>query len=131
MAALDELQAYVVERLASHQANGHSWRCHELVRLTLKYWPEYRLNPNRLTPLVRAEVLRKSKAITRARVQETWEAHHGITPLWPHTLAGTVSAIWDVLVELWLTDARHRRVIIAAMAEVAAARPTGPAGPAP
>lgn len=129
MPALDELQAYVVERLASHQAAAHSWRCHELVRLTLKYWPEYRLNPHRLTPLVRSEVLRKSKAITRARVQETWEAHHGITLLWPHTLAGTFSAIWEVLVELWLTDAKHRAAILAAIGEVAAtsSRPTGPA----
>lgn len=130
MAALEELAAYVVERLASHQAKAHSWRCHELARLTLEYWPEYRLDPRRLAPLVKAEALRKAKAITRARVQETWEAHHGITPLWPYVLAGTQAAIWETLLELWLTDAKHRAAIIAAQAEALARhrpRPTGPA----
>lgn len=123
MAALAELTAYLATRVADCDATP------ELAELTLRFWPEYRLNPAKLAPLVRTEAIRKARAITRARVQETFEARRP-TDAWTAEHQATQAATFDVVLELWLTGPAYRAAILQAQAEALARRSPGPTGAA-
>lgn len=103
MDAMTQLASHVRYRIGSRATHCGAARCDELTRLVVMHWPHRHLE-------AAASDGRASKAIDhamtllRAQVREQWEARHGIGPIWPILLAGTVASISQVLLDLWFSD---------------------------
>jgi hypothetical protein len=109
-AALDQLAAHVRYRLGNRVEYAKPWRVDELVRLVVRHWPH-----NHLEAIAPAGKNHKqidhAMALVRAQVREQWEARHGIGPMWGLVLAGTVTGICQVILELWWSGDRWRAAL--------------------
>lgn len=123
MTASAELTDYLATKLARHSTTAGVWRIRELAALAVRFFPTRHLRLLGLTKENRADAVRRSTALCRARIRETWEARHGIDgPLWAHALAPLATDAFEVLYELWSTDEQYRKIIRTVQAEMAERR---------
>ncbi len=99
--ALASLQAHVRATLGSRVHYAQSWRVDELTRLVVRHWPSRHLEDIERLGGENHKAIDHVLTLVRAQVRERWEAAHGVGPLWQMLLAGTTSAICQVLLGLW------------------------------
>jgi len=105
---LKALQAHVRHVLASRVQYSQSWRVDELTRLVVRYWPHIHLEDIERLGGPNHKAIDHTMTLVRAQVRERWEAIHGVGPLWPMILGGTVTNICHVILGLWFSDTLWR-----------------------
>ena len=105
---LASLQAHVRATLGSRVHYAQSWRVDELTRLVVRYWPHLHLEEIERLGGPNHKAIDHTMTLVRAQVRERWEAVHGVGPLWPMILGGTVTAISHVILGLWWRDPAWR-----------------------
>lgn len=104
---LEQLEAHVRYRLGPRVAYCQAWRVDELTGLVVRHWPHRHLEA--VLPQGRNHAaIGHAMRLVKAQVREQWEARHGIGPLWPIVLAGTVDGISICLLDLWFGSDRWR-----------------------
>jgi hypothetical protein len=104
---IDQLAAHCRYRLGIVVTYAHPWRVDELVGLSLKFWPHRHLEAVLASGRNHAAV-RHAMTLLKARVRETWEADHGIGPMWDLVLDQAVDGISTSLLDLWWSGDRWR-----------------------
>jgi hypothetical protein len=108
---LKALQAHVRSVLASRVQYAQSWRVDELTRLVVRYWPHIHLEEIERLGGPNHKDIDHTMTLVRAQVRERWEAVHGVGPLWPMVLGGTVTNISHVILGLWWRDPSWRETL--------------------
>ncbi len=104
---LEQLQAHIRYRLGARVTHAQPWRVDELTALSVRYWPHRHLEA--VLPQGRNHAaIGHAMRLVRAQVRETWEARHGIGPMWNLVLGDTVDGIGLCLLDLWFSDDRWR-----------------------
>ncbi|MBU6222660.1 MAG: hypothetical protein KGR24_07900 [Planctomycetes bacterium] len=104
---LEQLQAHIRYRLGNRVFYAQPWRVDELTSLSIRYWPHKHLEA--VLPKGRNHAaIGHAMRLVRAQVRETWEARHGIGPMWQLVLSDTVDGIGLCLLDLWFADDRWR-----------------------
>lgn len=108
-AAAEQLAAHIRYRIgAARVSAAAAWRCDELTRLVIRHWPHRHLEAAMDAGGANHKAIDHAIVLMRAQVREQWEARQGVGPLWDLVLAGTVTSIGHVILELWSSDDRWR-----------------------
>lgn len=110
MEQLEQLTAHLRQACGSRAAICSS-RFDELARLVVRHWPHAHLDAIERHGGRNHKAIDHAVALVRAQVREQWEARHGVGPLWPLLLRGTVDAISTVVLGLWWSDPQMRLVL--------------------
>jgi hypothetical protein len=108
MDPLEQLTKHVRGAVGNRAALCRTERFDELVRLVVRHWPHRHLEAIERAGGRNHAGVKHAMALMRCQVREQWEARQGIGPLWQLLLAGTVTAIGEVLLDLWFGDLRMR-----------------------
>jgi hypothetical protein len=108
--ALEQLTAHLRQSCGSRAAICGT-RFDELVRLVVRHWPHRHLEAIERQGGKNHRAIEHAMALVRAQVREQWEARHGIGPLWPMMLRGTVDAVCQVCLGVWFAEPSMRLVL--------------------
>jgi hypothetical protein len=123
--AIAQLQAHVRYRLGSRVTYAQPWRVDALTRLVLRHWPHGHLEDSVVAGGRHGVAATHALLLMRSQVREQWEARHGSGPLWDAVLGGTVTAIGQVMLDLWWPTPGWRRVLVAMSRSLADDREQG------
>lgn len=118
MDALEQLTAHLRQACGNRAAICRG-RFDELAALVIRHWPHKHLEAIERNGGRNHKMIDHAIALVRAQVREHWEARHGVGPLWPLLLRGTVDAVSTVLLGLWWSDPKMRLVMRGLAARIA------------